>query len=112
VDVAIIAAPSAVAQSQALEMMAYHGRINFFGGLPKGAETTHLNANLIHYRELTVTGTTGQTVREYRTTLNMIANRNIEVRDLITGRYPLGEIATAVEYARSLRGLKTMIFPC
>jgi len=111
VDVAVVAAPSAKAQQQCVELMAKHGRINFFGGLPKGSEMTGIDANLVHYRELTITGTTGQTVKEYRTTMAMLSSGRLEINRLVTGRFALKDAAAAIENARSKVGVKTMIFP-
>ncbi len=111
IDVGIVAVGSAAAQKQCLEVMAYHGRVNFFGGLPKDAEITQLNANLIHYRELLITGTTGQTVKQYRTVLDLVADHRIEIKDLISKKYPLINIVDAIEYARSQQGLKTLVIP-
>jgi L-iditol 2-dehydrogenase len=111
IDVGIVAVGSAAAQKQCEEVMGYQGRMNLFGGLPKDAEITHLNANLIHYRELVVTGTTGQTVKQYRTALELVANHHIEIKDLISNKFPLVNITEAVEYARSQQGLKTLVVP-
>lgn len=111
IDVGIVAVGSAAAQKQCLEVMGYHGRVNFFGGLPKDAEMTQLNANLIHYRELTITGTTGQTVKEYRTAVELVANKSLAVSDLISKKFSLDNMVEAVEYARSQQGLKTLVIP-
>lgn len=111
VDVAIVAAPSAKAQQQCLELTAKHGRINFFGGLPKGSEMTTINANLVHYKELTITGTTGQTVAEYRTTMELLNTGRLQIDRLVTGRFALKDAAAAIENAKTKVGVKTMIFP-
>lgn len=111
VDVAIVAVPSGAAQAETLGLLAYHGRINFFGGLPKGNELAQINSNLVHYRELVITGTTGQTVKQYRTTMEMIGNRQIEVASLITDKFALADAVPAFERAADRTGLKTMILP-
>ena len=111
VDIAIVAAPSAEAQAQCVQVLARHGRVNFFGGLPQGAEKTVLDANLIHYRELTVTGTTGQTIRDYRTTMGFIASGKVRVDELVSDRYPLREIRAAIECANSKARLKVIVQP-
>lgn len=110
-DVAVIAAPSAEAQARAIGAMAKHGRVNFFGGLPKGREMSCLNANLIHYGELVITGTTGQTVSEYRTTMELLRREKIRLGDVITGEFSLRDIHAAFEYAESKRGLKAVVYP-
>jgi len=111
VDIAIVAAPSGDAQRDAIEVLAHHGRINFFGGLPKGNEITSINANLVHYKELTITGTTGSSVKQYRTSLNLIENGMVKVDSLITHKFPIKEIKEAIKSVRSKNGLKTIIVP-
>jgi len=111
VDIAVIAAPSGAGQTNAVEIMAHHGRINFFGGLPKGSEMVSVNSNLIHYKELTITGTTGSTKKEYRTSLSLVERKIIEVKSLASKSFPLKNVVEAFEYARSKQGLKTIVLP-
>ena len=111
VDIAIVAAPSPEAQTQAVELLAYHGRLNFFGGLPVEHEMVPINANRVHYRELYLTGTTGSSVKEYRATMDLIARGRVDVASLISHRFPLSQAAEAVKFARSKQGLKTLILP-
>lgn len=110
-DIAIIAAPSPAAQTQAVEVLAYHGRLNFFGGLPAGEEMVPINTNRVHYRELYLTGTTGSSVKEYRTTVGLIDSGAVEAASLISHRFPLAEAAAAIDFAKSKTGLKTLILP-
>ena len=56
-DVCITACPSPQAQKEVLELMGFNGRVNFFGGLPKSKEIVDINTNLIHYKQLIITGT-------------------------------------------------------
>ena len=60
-EVVVVAAPSPDAQKEALEIAGIYGRINFFGGLPPQVKEVALPSNLIHYKELVVTGTTNLT---------------------------------------------------
>lgn len=110
-DVAVVAVPSGAAQAETLGLLAYHGRINFFGGLPKGNDLAQIQSNLVHYRELVITGTTGQTVKQYRTTMEMIGNGQIEVASLVTDKFALKDAVAAFEKATDRTGLKTMILP-
>lgn len=111
VDIAIIAAASAQAQKQALELCGNHGRVNFFGGLPKDNSIIQLDANLVHYKELYITGTTGQAIHQFRTTLSMMEAGHIKIEKLVTGKFALNQAVEAIEFANSKQGLKTMIFP-
>ena len=111
VDIAIVAAPSSEAQKSAIEVLAHHGRINFFGGLPKENSITSIDANLVHYKELIITGTTGSSVKQYRTSLNLVREGLVKVDSLITHKFPIKDIAEAIESVRSKKGLKTIIVP-
>jgi L-iditol 2-dehydrogenase len=111
VNVAIVAAPSREAQAQVIDAMAVHGRVNFFGGLPKDKGMTQVNANQIHYQELCVLGTTGQTVEDYRTTIALLGKSLIDVASLISGRFRLEDVVAAFEHAESRESLRSMIRP-
>jgi len=99
-DVIIIAAPSGKAQEQSLELVARQGRINFFGGLPKGQDLINFKSNIIHYKHITLTGTTGQSILQYRKAIEMIASKNINVKKLISARFSLEEAEKAFERAK------------
>jgi L-iditol 2-dehydrogenase len=108
-DVVITAVPVPAIQQQSVRLAARQGRINLFGGLPKGKELVEIDTNLIHYRGIVLTGTTGASLEDYERSLRLIEQGKIDVASLITGRYPLAEIRAAFEYAGSGRGLKTLI---
>ena len=108
VDVCITACPSVSAQEKSLELMAVNGRVLFFGGLPKGAKAC-LDTNLIHYRQLKVTGTTRASLIQFRRTLDLIEKGLIEVKDLISSRFSIEDFVKAVEKASNADGLKNVI---
>ncbi len=90
-DVVIVAAPAAEAQRQALEIAAPAARINFFGGLPRGRSMVELDTNLIHYKELVVTGTTANTTEDCRRALELVLGGSIDTAALISRSYRLAE---------------------
>lgn len=108
-DVIITACSIPAVQQQALELAAIHGRINFFGGLPKGKEIVPLNTNLIHYKQLKVTATTGSNLHQFRKAMQLIASRRIKVQNFIDEVYPLEEIEAAFRIASSKTGKKIAI---
>ena len=108
-DVIVTACPSPAAQEAAFSQAAVNGRICFFGGLPKGKELVPLNSNLIHYKQLTVTGTTRASLSQYRRTLGFIANGVIEVASLVTQRGPLEKIGDLFDRAKQVKGLKNVV---
>ena len=108
-DVCITACPSPEVQQTALGLMDYGGRINFFGGLPKSRENVAINTNMIHYRQLIVTGSTRANITHFRKTLQFIGDGLLNVSDLVTGRYALKDIHKAFEQAEKAIGLKNVI---
>ncbi|MBD3305178.1 alcohol dehydrogenase catalytic domain-containing protein [candidate division KSB3 bacterium] len=109
VDVCITACPVPQVQTLALELTALNGRVLFFGGLPADKATVSLNTNIIHYKQLLVTGTTRSSLSQFRTTLALIANGLIEVKDLITSRATLDEMQRTIENVAKGIGLKSTI---
>ncbi len=109
VDVCITANPSPQSQIKSLELTAVNGRINFFGGIPKGADLAGFDTNLIHYRQLVVSGTTRQSVSQFRKVIKLIADGVLPVDKLITHRYALGDIQSAIDHIKAGQGIKHAI---
>ncbi|MHB1407468.1 MAG: zinc-dependent dehydrogenase [Desulfitobacteriaceae bacterium] len=109
VDVCITACPAPAAQITALELAAVNGRVCFFGGLPPDRQNVSLNTNLIHYKQLMVTGSTRASLLQYRKTLGFISSGLLDVKKLITSRLPLSEIAKGFELAADAKGLKNVM---
>lgn len=108
-DVCVTACPVPAVQALALELMGFGGRVNFFGGLPKSKEIVPLNSNIIHYKQLCVSGSTKANTAMVRKTLELIDSGVLSVKELITARFPLKDIKEAIEFTASGRGLKTII---
>ena len=108
-NVVITACGAAKPQQVALEIAAMDGRVSFFGGLPKDKSQVLLDTNLIHYKQLIVTGTTRSSHKHYRSTLGFIANGLVDVDQLVTHRFPLEDIKSAFSNAISAKGLRQAI---
>jgi L-iditol 2-dehydrogenase len=106
VDVAIVACPVAAVHNKALACLAPLGRINFFGGLPKDAPMTTINANIVHYNYIKVVGTSRQSMRQYLKTLSLIEAGKIDLGPLVTGSYALDDAVEAFGAAQRAEGLK------
>ncbi|MBL7187557.1 MAG: alcohol dehydrogenase catalytic domain-containing protein [Phycisphaerae bacterium] len=109
VDVCITACPSAEAQQQSLQLTAVNGRVLFFGGLPTNASEVHLDTNLIHYKQLMVTGTTRASMRQFRTVLSLVGRGTLTVKEFITETFDIAEIRQAFAYTAQGLGLRCMI---
>jgi L-iditol 2-dehydrogenase len=110
-DVILVAAPSSQAQQAALQLASIGGRINFFGGLPKDQSTVLLDTNLIHYRELVVTGTTACSTADCWQAAEIVNSRRVDLSDLISARFPLHAALEAFTSAESGKALKVVIQP-
>lgn len=108
-DVIITACPSPAAQAQALELASVGGRVVFFGGIPADKEPVGLNTNLIHYKQLIVTGSTRASITQYRKTLRYISTGVLDVKPLITAKFSLKEINKGIDFAKRGVGLKNII---
>jgi len=110
-DVVITAAASGTAQEQGLRMLAPRGRLSLFGGLPKDAPTITVDANAVHYRELTIVGVNGSSPEQNRRALDLIASGAVPVADLITHRLPLHRLLDAFELVGRGEAIKITIEP-
>jgi L-iditol 2-dehydrogenase len=108
-DVTITACPAPQAQVDALKITGMNGRILYFGGLPAGKDNVTLATNHIHYKQLSIHGSTRGNVSQYRAVAKMAAAGILDLSKLISRRYPVSEFAEAVAYARKAEGLKTVI---
>ncbi len=110
-DVAIVACPVSAVQSATIPLMNYGGRVNFFGGVPEGKQPVPINTNIVHYKELYLTGSTRSSIAQFRKTLNFVEQNLISLAGIVTDRYPLADVLTAFDNAKSARGLKhTIVF--
>jgi len=110
-DVVITAAASGRAQEQGLLMLARRGRLSLFGGLAKDAPNITVDANLVHYRELTIVGVNGSSPAHNKQALALIASGEVPVSDLITHRLPLERVLDAIDIVAKGEAIKVTIEP-
>ncbi len=108
-DVVIVAAPVHKAQEQAPRLAAIGGRINLFAGLPKEQPTIELNSNMVHYKELMITGTTACSTRDCHRAVELVTSENIDLSGLISERLPLHKAGMAFDIARDGKHLKVVL---
>jgi L-iditol 2-dehydrogenase len=96
--------------NDALLMARQGGYINLFAGLA-GKGWAEIEANLIHYRELNVTGSANSRRTDYQTALRLIESGRINVETMVTDRYPLRDAHAAFDKAASGEGIKIAVLP-
>ncbi|HET6846367.1 MAG TPA: alcohol dehydrogenase catalytic domain-containing protein [Anaerolineales bacterium] len=110
-DVVVVAAPAHAAQETAIQVAAISGRINFFGGLPKDRPSITLDSNAVHYKELTVTGTTACSTADCRQAVDIVSAGIVDLSPLISRRFPLGQAPEAFAAAEDRDSLKVVLQP-
>jgi len=108
-DVVICACPVPSVQTKALELAGIGGRVIFFGGIPADKEPVGLNTNLIHYKQLIVTGTTRASLAQYRKTLDFINKGVLNVKPILSSYFSLDQINDAIENTKKGIGYKNII---
>jgi threonine dehydrogenase-like Zn-dependent dehydrogenase len=108
VDVALTCVSKPEVQAQAVDLLATHGRVNFFAGLGK-AQAVALDTNRVHYQGLTLTGTTGSSNSDYASALSLVGEGRLDLSPLISQTFTLDDIEKAMDYAGSGQGMKAMI---
>jgi 2-desacetyl-2-hydroxyethyl bacteriochlorophyllide A dehydrogenase len=108
-DVIIVAAGAQEAMEEAPALAAIGGRINLFAGLPVNKTAITLDSNLIHYKELTITGTTGCSTNDCRRSMELITSGKVNLAPLISGRYRLDRISDAFSAVRAGNILKVVL---
>jgi len=97
VDNIITAASVPEIQEEALELVAINGKINFFAGLQAGKEEIKINSNVIHYKQLRITGTTGASLKQFRQTVKLSQGVGCNLKRMITKKIGIEELSTIFE---------------
>lgn len=68
-----------------------------------------LETNQIHYKQLKICGSTRANTRQYREVAKMVAAGSLNLAAIVSHRFPIDRFQEAVDFARSGKGLKTVI---
>ncbi len=109
-DVAVLCIGAHALVNDALGVVRKRGRVNAFAGFPKGG-ISEIDPNIIHYRELFVSGGSNCRRETQEKALQLIASGQIDVKSLHTDTYVLDDVVEAIEYAASGRGIKVAVVP-
>jgi L-iditol 2-dehydrogenase len=112
VDTSLLAVPSDKAFFQALDCTRKGGKILFFAEFPDELEIP-MNPNILYRREIDLMGSYSSSYRVQALAADIVFNKRIDVDALVSDRYPLKDLATAVEQAVSPtpETYKILIYP-
>jgi L-iditol 2-dehydrogenase len=109
VDVIMICASVKSIFTESLKIARKLGRINYFAGLPKDDSLISVDANLLHYNEIELTGTSDSTPLQSKKAIELLSSGKIRVRDLITHKYKLEKYFEGLDAAKSGKAMKVVI---
>lgn len=107
-DVAIVAIGIPALANDAIRLVRNRGRVSLFAGFNKGVQA-EIDVNAIHYNELLVTGSFGLTRLQFERSLNLIASGRLDLKSLLTHRFQLADIETALAVAEQGSAIKVAI---
>ncbi|MGQ9616065.1 MAG: alcohol dehydrogenase catalytic domain-containing protein [Spirochaetota bacterium] len=110
-DVVINAAPSPQAVELAFRLVARSGRVSLFASLPKDNPSVSIDANLIHYGQISVFGASDSTPQNHAEALELILNGKISADGLITHVLGIDDFFRGIELIKSREALKVIIKP-
>jgi L-iditol 2-dehydrogenase len=96
--------------NEAFKMTRKQGNINLFAGFGGKGEST-IEANLVHYDELNVTGTASAAPWHFNEAMKLAASGKINLEKLISHRFPLEQIDTALKTVLDSKGIKVVVTP-
>jgi L-iditol 2-dehydrogenase len=107
-DVIIAAAGTKPVADSAFQAAGLGTRIHMFGGMPTGT-MLDVSADQIHYKRVTVLGTSGFRSVDVQTAADMIKGHTIDIKPLVTHRFSVDEAQAAYEMAQQPNALKVMM---
>ncbi len=108
-DVVITACPAKQAQVEGIEILGARGRISLFGGLPKDDSLITVDANVIHYKELSVFGAFASNREDYVKAAELIAGGKIDAKKLISKVLPLENVVEGIELVKKGEAHKCVV---
>ena len=107
-DVVLVCVGTVDAVNSAFGCVRKGGVVNIFGGLPRGSSLT-LDPHILHYDEVIVTGSFGFTPLQFHTALTMLTSGTIDVGNIITHEFSIGQAKEAFDMGSSGEALKILL---
>jgi L-iditol 2-dehydrogenase len=106
--VVVIATSNPVAFELATKVSARNSKINVFAGMPSG-QTFLLDANWMHYNQISITGTFSSTPKMLGEATRIAAEKTIDLSAIVTHKFSLAEIEKAIDVTEKYHGLRAVI---
>ncbi len=109
-DVVIVAVGALELAEYALEIAGIASRVSYFAGFPKGS-MAQMDPNLIHYKEIQVTGGSNARRSDVRRAVDLLASGSLSVDHIVSHVFPLDRFDEALAAVRDRVGLKIAVAP-
>jgi L-iditol 2-dehydrogenase len=109
-DLVVEAAGQPETAQAAVSAVRKGGTVNLFAGCPTGT-TVNVDAQALHYQEITITSTFHHTPESIRAALALIREGTLDPERFIDGEAPLERVPEILEEMGHERQLKTVIVP-
>lgn len=107
-DVAICAVGVPSLANDAIRLVRKRGRVSLFAGYSSESRAD-LDVNAVHYGELVITGSFGLTRLQFDCALKLMASGHLKLDSLLTHRFGLADIETALQVAEQGSAIKVAI---
>lgn len=111
VDVAIVAAPAAFPQQQALSLVRKRGSVCLFASLPAGNSELTIDSRIIHYNEINLVGTSDSTPAHVQRAVEIIDGDDFPADLLVTHTLNFDGFEKAIELMISGEALRVVLVP-
>ncbi len=109
-DIVIIDVGIPTLIEESLEYVKKGGTYVIFAGAPHGSKIS-IDPNLIHYKEINLTGSSASTPEIHREVLDLVESGLLDVSKLISEVVPLDDWERAIEMKNSFQKVKVIIDP-
>jgi L-iditol 2-dehydrogenase len=110
VDVGIICIGVPELVNEAARLSRKAGRVNAFAGL-RGTGLAQIEMNLIHYKQVTLTGSANSRAADFQTALRLIESERIETASMVTHRFALRDVIDALATVGRGDAIKIAVMP-
>lgn len=110
-DIALVAAPAAAPQEQALGLVRKRGTVCLFASLPSGRSDLTIDSRPLHYNELRVVGSSDSTPAQVARAVELLAEPAMHADKLASHVLPFERVLDAFELMRTGACLRVVLTP-
>lgn len=110
-DVAIVAAPAAKPQEDAINLVRKRGTVSLFASLPAGKSAITIDSRPLHYGEIKLVGSSDSTPAQVEKAVEIISSGTLMSDKLASHTLPLDDIMQAYELMKSGEALRVVLKP-